>query len=119
MDVFNKNDQVQIMTGNAALGGLGGLAGFFLSSSLPVLALPVSACLNAIFTVLNVISVPEISLKKLKNDGDAPEVESLKKRMTGRIRKTRLETNLLQKINIKASYAVCPRRMIVAKQVVT
>ena len=29
------------MTGNAALGGLGGLIGFFLSSSLPVLALPV------------------------------------------------------------------------------
>ena len=40
MDVFNKKDQVQIMTGNAALGGLGGLIGFFLSSSLPVLALP-------------------------------------------------------------------------------
>ena len=41
MDVFNKKDQVQIMTGNAALGGLGGLIGFFLSSNLPVLALPV------------------------------------------------------------------------------
>ena len=41
IDVFHKKDQVQIMTGNAALGGLGGLIGFFLSSSLPVLALPV------------------------------------------------------------------------------
>ena len=42
IDVFNKEDQIQVMTGNAAQGGLGGFLGFLLSSILPTLALPVN-----------------------------------------------------------------------------
>ena len=44
IDVFNKEDQIQVMTGNAAQGGLGGFLGFWLSSVLPTMALPVNFC---------------------------------------------------------------------------
>lgn len=43
----------------------------------------VSATLYGLFTILNVLSVPEVSLRKLKEDGLAPETESLKTRMIG------------------------------------
>ena len=87
------------MTGNAAMGGLGGLLGFWLSSVLPTLALPVYFCyfkliwltsgtqvaagLHGFFTVLNVISVPEVSLQQLKNEGLVVETEGLRARMKG------------------------------------
>ena len=56
MDVFNSKDQVFVMTGKAGAGGLGGIAGFFLSSKMPTYSLPLTACLYGIFTVLHVLS---------------------------------------------------------------
>ena len=56
MDVFNSKDQVFVMTGKAGAGGLGGIAGFFLSSKMPTYSLPLTACLYGIFTILHVLS---------------------------------------------------------------
>ena len=83
MDVFNVKDQVQIMTGNAGFGGAGGLIGFLITAMTQEYGMMISACIFGVCTLLNVLSMKEVPLPELKEQGLAPQLENLGKTLKG------------------------------------
>jgi len=69
LEVFNESDQRQIMNGNVFWSGLGGCLGCFITSqfgiSYGLLPVYIMGCLFILTSILNVLSVPELSLKEL------------------------------------------------------
>ena len=83
MDVFNEKDRVQVMAGNGAFGGAGGLLGFYITSLIPLYALSIAASLYVVFSILNVFSMKETPLKVLREEGKMPELHDLKTTLRG------------------------------------
>ena len=83
MEVFNEKDRVQIMAGNGAFGGAGGLLGFYLTSLIPLYALTIAASVSGVFSILNVLSMKETPLKVLREEGNMPELQDLKTTLRG------------------------------------